>query len=476
MRRAKFIRAQAVIPLLLVSLFLAVLPMHQDRAAIGRWLPENGSGVTRTDETFTITNLEPENAGKVPTADVVMKWNVSGEDNGSLNYTVYLGTDEFKVTGLDGGVRVSSDQSNTSYIHPIRLSDDTTYYWKITAQEGSNGNITESEVWSFTVNLKKGAPTEEDILPVILGAMLLLIVIILFVFLRYRRKSEEGALTLDLGSDETVEAEIVHVPETGKTGSTFKPQPKEERVAQQMVQPMAQPMAQRRFEERIMPMEERGPILESRRPTTSFLSLLKAMEMLRQQTAPPERNEELRELKVHLPGHDELDMRVRKKEEVLSLPAPSVLEVSEKQQKVPIDELFLINPGGLLVQHYSLDRETGLNEDVLAGMLTAVKSFISDSLSMLDKSADAESEINRIDFGKYSVLMASGRSLSLVAITDHEKKEEIMEQLNLCARVLEKRFGDIIHDWDGDTAKVEAIKPWIERMVKGEFDADDIQE
>ena len=70
--------------------------------------------------------------------------------------------------------------------------------------------------------------------------------------------------------------------------------------------------------------------------------------------------------------------------------------------------------------------------------------------------------------------MASGKSLSLVAITDHEKKEEIMEQLNLCAKVLEKRFGGIIRDWDGDTAKVEDIKPVIERMVKGEFDADDI--
>ena len=471
MKRAVFIRVQAVLLLLIISVFLATMITHRERELIETSNPPDEKQASRAKGTFTITNEFPENGGVVTTADVELKWNVSEEVNGSLNYTVYLGTDELKVTGMDGGVQVSSDQSNISYIHPTRLSDDTTYYWKITAQKGSNGNITESEVWSFTVNLKTSSPDEEeDLLPVILGAVLLLIVIILFIFLRYRRKSEEAALKLDIGSDETVDAEIVHVPETGKTGSTFKPQPKEELMAQQMVQPMAQ----RRFEERVMPIEERGPILETRRPTTSFLSLLKAMDMLRQQTAPPERSEELRELKVHLPGDDELDMRVRKKEEVLSLPAPSVLEVSEKQQKVPIDELFLITPSGLLVQHYSLERETGLNEDVLAGMLTAVKSFISDSLSMLDKSADAESEINRIDFGKYSVLMASGRSLSLVAITDHEKKEEIMEQLNLCAKVLENRFGDIISDWDGDTAKVAAIKPVIERMVKGEFDAENV--
>ena len=139
-----------------------------------------------------------------------------------------------------------------------------------------------------------------------------------------------------------------------------------------------------------------------------------------------------------------------------------------------IDELFLITPSGLLVQHYSLERESGLNEDVLAGMLTAVKSFISDSLSLLDKSADRDSEINRIDFGKYSVLMYSGKTLSLVGITSHEEKERIMDQLKKCLAILEDRYGHIIKDWDGDTSKVEDIKPCIEQMVRGELDTMEI--
>jgi len=471
MKTALFIRVQAVLLLLLISVFLTTMITHRDRAGVEIHQSTCDSWLTRTNGFLTVTDREPANVSIVTMEDVELRWTVSKEVNGLMNYTVFMGKSSIQLEkmGTTNGTSIT-----------VKVEDDVTYYWKITSEKGGSGIVNASEIWSFTVSLEKSSPNQEDdLLPVILGIIFLLIVIILFIFLRYRRKSGEGALKLDLGGAEKVEADIVHAPEAKKTGTTFKPKPLEETATRPMVQPkvqpMVQPMAQRHFDERLIPLERRAPILPARRPTTSFLSLLKAMEMLKQQTAPGRRNDDLRELKIHLPGEDELDMRVQKKEEeVLSLPAPRVLEVSEKQQKVPIDELFLINPGGLLVQHYSLDRETGLNEDVLAGMLTAVKSFMSDSLSMLDKSADAESEINRIDFGKYSVLMASGKSLSLVAITDHEKKEEIMEQLNLCAKVLEKRFGGIIRDWDGDTAKVEDIKPVIERMVKGEFDADDI--
>jgi hypothetical protein len=194
------------------------------------------------------------------------------------------------------------------------------------------------------------------------------------------------------------------------------------------------------------------------------------MEMLRARTAAAKRRDDFDISNIHLPTEREVgSLAEQASDEVLALPAPKIIEVKKELQKVPIDELFLITPSGLLVQHYSLERESGLNEDVLAGMLTAVKSFISDSLSLLDKSADGKSEINRIDFGKYSVLMYSGNTLSLVGITSHEEKEKVMDQLKKCLAILEERFGHIIKDWDGDTSKVEDIKPWIEQMVKGEL-------
>ena len=163
------------------------------------------------------------------------------------------------------------------------------------------------------------------------------------------------------------------------------------------------------------------------------------------------------------------------REKILALPPARILNVEKEKQKVPIDELFLMTPSGLLVQHYSLKRESGLNEDVLAGMLTAVKSFILDSLSMVGEKSVEDRDMS-IDLGKFSVMMAAGKSLNLVAITNRENKEMVRKQLEKGLHVLELIFGDIMADWDGDMSKIEGVKPYIESMVKGKFDDKAIKE
>ncbi|MDP6156903.1 MAG: hypothetical protein QGH39_01675 [Candidatus Thermoplasmatota archaeon] len=305
---------------------------------------------------------------------------------------------------------------------------------------------------------------ETDYLPIILGIALLIFIIIAYVFMRRQRREEEKEMQeLDIAENHTIDAEIEHVPEPGKARSAAG------------IRAVYDSQTHGSIENPSYQQEQIMPVVEDEVKAASVISLIKAMEMLRQRTAAAKQRDDFDFSNIHLPTEKELDHTADEaSEEILALPAPKLIEVKKEQQKVQIDELFLITPSGLLVQHYSLERESGLNEDVLAGMLTAVKSFISDSLSLLDKSADRDSEINRIDFGKYSVLMYSGKTLSLVGITSHEEKERIMDQLKKCLAILEDRYGHIIKDWDGDTSKVEDIKPCIEQMVRGELDTMEI--
>ena len=156
-------------------------------------------------------------------------------------------------------------------------------------------------------------------------------------------------------------------------------------------------------------------------------------------------------------------------EKILALPPARLLEVTEEEQKVPIDELFLMTSSGLLVQHYSLQRESGLNEDVLASMLTAVKSFIIDSLSMVEVEGVEDKDLS-IDMGAFSVMMASGKSMNLVAITDRTKKELVRGQLEKGLEALERNFGSVMENWDGDMSKVAGVQPFVVSLVKGELD------
>jgi len=415
-----------------------------------------------------IEYITPEDNSIVNTTTVNLTWTVSGDQNSSVNFSVCVG--ESKDELFDKYI-----SNNMSYVLKD-LDNKKTYFWKIGPENEEDENFSESEVWSFTINkqvqdntslnVTSPAVEEKDYLPFIVGTALLIFVIIAFVFMRVkRRKSEKEMQEPESVEIDTVDAEIVHVPEPGEAWSDYGTQPVFE---PELHGAMGNPLVHR---------EERMPAVKDEVSAASVISLIKAMRMLRARNATAEQRDELGLPNIHLPTESELGSTTESgSEEVLMLPPPKVIEVEKEQQKVPIDELFLITPGGLLIQHYSLERESGLNEDVLAGMLTAVKSFISDSLSLLDKSADRESEINRIDFGKYSVLMYSGKTLSLVAITSHEEKERTMDQLKKCLGILEKRFGHAISEWDGDTSKVEYIKPYIEKMVRGELDTKDIPE
>ena len=156
-------------------------------------------------------------------------------------------------------------------------------------------------------------------------------------------------------------------------------------------------------------------------------------------------------------------------EKILALPPARILNVEKEKQKVPIDELFLMTSGGLLVQHYSLQRESGLNEDILAGMLTAVRSFILDSLSMVNKGASGDRDLS-IDMGQFSVMMASGNTINLVAISDKDKKEQVMGQLGKGLEAIERTFGHVMESWDGDMSTVAGVQSFVESLVKGELD------
>ncbi len=157
------------------------------------------------------------------------------------------------------------------------------------------------------------------------------------------------------------------------------------------------------------------------------------------------------------------------KKGVLALPPANFLTITEEDRKVPIEEVFLMTPTGILLEYYSLERDSAIGEDVLASMLSAVTSFIIDSLSMVGRDEVDEGDLS-IDMGGFSVMMAKGDTLNLVAITAHEKKNEVKEQLDKGVYVLEDVFGDIMEEWDGDMSRLGGVKPYIESLVRGELD------
>ena len=87
------------------------------------------------------TNPNPANGAENQALNTTLSWNCSDPNGDPLTYDVYFGTSTNPAV-------VSSGQSGATY-NPGQLENNTTYYWKIVANDGNGGTST-SPIWSFT--------------------------------------------------------------------------------------------------------------------------------------------------------------------------------------------------------------------------------------------------------------------------------------------------------------------------------------
>jgi len=86
------------------------------------------------------SNPSPANGATNQSTSVQLSWSCSDPDDDDLTYDIYFGTSSTPPL-------VQSNQSATTY-NPGTLQINTTYYWKIIADDGTDQ--TEGSVWSFS--------------------------------------------------------------------------------------------------------------------------------------------------------------------------------------------------------------------------------------------------------------------------------------------------------------------------------------
>ncbi|WP_129408834.1 hypothetical protein [Marinitoga lauensis] len=82
--------------------------------------------------------------------NVTLKWNAYDNNNDTLKYDLYFGTNRSNLT------KIATDYIYNSY-NLSALKEGTTYYWKIIAKDSYDGS-TESEIMNFTTNLNPDIP------------------------------------------------------------------------------------------------------------------------------------------------------------------------------------------------------------------------------------------------------------------------------------------------------------------------------
>ena len=130
-----------------------------------------------------------------------------------------------------------------------------------------------------------------------------------------------------------------------------------------------------------------------------------------------------------------------------------------------IQDVFLISrQSGLLIAHINKDlvenSTTKNNVQIIAGMLTAIKSFIQDAFQ-----ADAASELREIEYSNKTIRIEPGRYTFLAIVYSGIAPLHFNEKLTQIHTKIHERFHKKLREYNGDNSSLYKIEYLLKEMI-----------
>ncbi len=129
-----------------------------------------------------------------------------------------------------------------------------------------------------------------------------------------------------------------------------------------------------------------------------------------------------------------------------------------------IQAIFLIHKAsGLLIAEYQASGEERLESDMLAGMLTAIRSFVNDCIAQ----SGSVSELDQIDYGDSRIILeVAGYCYMAVVIKGEPSKDFIIKIRDVLGTIV-KYYGKSIELFEGDTDTIpEQVNKLLESLIE----------
>ncbi|MDP8965523.1 MAG: OmpA family protein [Cyanobacteriota bacterium] len=129
-----------------------------------------------------------------------------------------------------------------------------------------------------------------------------------------------------------------------------------------------------------------------------------------------------------------------------------------------VQAIFLIHKGsGLIISEVQSLESHYLESEMVAGMLTAIRSFVNDCIA---QSGDI-SEIDQIEYGTSKITLEVAGYCYLAAVTQGEQPRSFMQKMRSALGAIVHQHGKSIESFDGDPAKVpEQVQQILESLTE----------
>lgn len=154
---------------------------------------------------------------------------------------------------------------------------------------------------------------------------------------------------------------------------------------------------------------------------------------------------------------------------VLGVAATSYLGYTRwNNRRFLFEDLFLVGREGRLVMHTTRRLRADRDEDLLAGMLTAIVLFVRDSFR------EEREELKKFEFGDKKVAVQKGEHVYGAAIFGGEVPIGAYLSLRQFLEDVEGRYGETLPRWSGDIEDLPGLKAMMEQFGRrGRYRAGD---
>jgi len=128
-----------------------------------------------------------------------------------------------------------------------------------------------------------------------------------------------------------------------------------------------------------------------------------------------------------------------------------------------IEEIFLIHKSsGLLLSYISaIKAEASVDQELVSGMLTAIKDFVGEAFK-----TETEQELNEILYGDSKILLEMGRYSYLAVVISGVEPADFQDNLHKLSRRIHNRFFKLLRQFDGDMTKSGEIAKPMRKFLK----------
>ncbi|MEN4044844.1 MULTISPECIES: OmpA family protein [Sulfurimonas] len=142
-----------------------------------------------------------------------------------------------------------------------------------------------------------------------------------------------------------------------------------------------------------------------------------------------------------------------------------LLQSSTKLNKV--ESVFLIHKeSGLLVSERSIKNHESIEPEMVASMLSAIRSFVNDWIS---KNSDSL-ELNEIEFGNYTIYLEVAGCCYLAVVLSGTSNRKLQDKITSVLEFLVKKHSDAIMHFEGDKDKLnlDEINEQLDTLLENE--------